>query len=381
MPLQGSSQIHQCPPEIWTEIFNTACLDDGFTARSLVQVSRHMRAISVGHLYRSIKIGTSEQLVKLETQLSNRAPGSVVTGLEALKTRFLCIILPLDVFEEAYPSDEPGVWAPEESVAIDPNYHPLDSGSSEDSCSLGSDSESDTSESSLYEGDTVGSEDQELLSELADIAAEEAANGPATAIKISSLSDFEFSHCEVNRQQHRVYGAMRRILEACASTLEVFALHYDPGRILLPYDFMIPPLPCLRQLSISMTHGSMRGCLDREPWVDYSLTPTRYPSLRDLRLLGRHLNSAWWESIIQSIPDSKDVKITSLLWIYRHLGYCRKQKGEHRWEFLDSEIFDQLRDLTATWWLEDVKGNCEPCREYLDGKHGAGYIYETDDDL
>ncbi|KAF5317018.1 hypothetical protein D9611_003690 [Ephemerocybe angulata] len=381
MSVQGLSQIHQCPPEIWIEIFNTACLDDGFTARSLVQVSRHMRAMSVGRLYHSIKIGTSEQLVKLETQLANRAPGSAVSGLEALKTRFLCIVLPLDVFDEAYPPDEPGVWAPEEGVEIDPNYHPLDSGSSEDSSTLGSDSDSDTS--STYEGDILESEAQELLSELADIAAEEAANGPASAIKISSLSDLEFSPSAVNRQQHRVYGAMRRILEACASTLEVFAFHYEParGRVFLPYDIMIPPLPCLRQLSISIPHGSMIACLEREPRVDYTLLPPLYPSLRELRLLGRHLNSAWWESIIQSIPDSKDVKITSFLSVYRRLGYCLKQEGEHRWEFLDSEIFDQLKELTATWWLEDVKGNSEPCREYLDGKHGGGYVYETDDDL
>lgn len=109
------------PPEIWSNIFDSACTDDGFTARSLSLVSRHIRAVSQDHRYLIINISSTRQMIALENQLFQ----SGVISERTLKSRFICITFPVDVVTEAYP-EEPGMWEPE-SDSDDSDYEDSDS--------------------------------------------------------------------------------------------------------------------------------------------------------------------------------------------------------------------------------------------------------------
>ncbi|TEB34025.1 hypothetical protein FA13DRAFT_1729486 [Coprinellus micaceus] len=311
-PTSGAFSVRSLPPEIWSFIFDVACLDDGFTARSLSLVSRDLHALSEGHRYYTIKISSSSQMVALERQLSE----SGVIAARGLKTRFVSVTFP------------------------------------------------------------VHSAGQEALSiEIADIERDEKENEWKPAIT-TSVEDLNYdSKHSVVKFHYLVYGAMRRLLEACSNTLEVLSIYQNPA-FLIQFDVLVPPLPRLQHLSIGLSpRGSWATMGDPHPM--------HYPSLQVLRLMGWPLPGGWWKRITQSIPDSSDVKIISVLRLYRSLGYCDKKKGYHTWKFV-KENFDEaaLPGLLEKWWVEDVNGgNGIPGKEELDERHGNGYQYEADDDL
>ncbi|KAL0953616.1 hypothetical protein HGRIS_004823 [Hohenbuehelia grisea] len=54
--MDGPSEVRRLPPEIWSMICASACLDTGVTGRSLSQVSRFIRQVSAPYKYQSVSI-------------------------------------------------------------------------------------------------------------------------------------------------------------------------------------------------------------------------------------------------------------------------------------------------------------------------------------
>ena len=302
-PTLAALSVGSLPLEIWSSIFDVACLDDGFTARSLSLVSRRLRALSEGHRYHTIKISSTSQIVALEKQLSE----SGIIAARGMKTRFVSITLLVRTVEEVYPMSTPGMWAPSSDSGDsdyqdlglwDSNYPPSD--------------DSDAASGSEAESDCVGSDSvgqAELSIEIADIQCDEKENEwkPAITRSIEDLNR-DPNH-SVAQFHYLVYGAMRRLLEACSNTLEVLSIHHNPA-FLIQFDVLVPPLPRLRHLSI--------GLSPRGSWATMSDPhPMQYPSLQVLRLMGWPVHGVWWRRIIESIPDSSEVKIISVLRLYR----------------------------------------------------------------
>jgi hypothetical protein len=77
----------ECPPEIWHEIFDKACRDDGKTARALSLVSRRFHQLSKYHRLYSLAITDTLRLFRL-CELLNLVPRSLRT------TRYLYIRIP-----------------------------------------------------------------------------------------------------------------------------------------------------------------------------------------------------------------------------------------------------------------------------------------------
>ncbi|TEB28007.1 hypothetical protein FA13DRAFT_825535 [Coprinellus micaceus] len=362
-PLAG-----RLPPEIWLTVFDFACLDEGQTARSLSLVSRRIRALSESHRYRTIKISSTSQMVALERQLSE----SGVIAARILKTRFLSVTFPISIMEEAYPEDVPGVNAPS-SFSGDSDYQ--ESEWSDIHC-WSDDSLSDPEGAYELDDGPAASEVGELIGEIADIEIDrnQDAWAPHVVHRLEDLDDYGTP--SVRRLQFQIYGATRRLLEACSDTLEVLSLYYTRGSA-FQLEVLVPPLPRLRHLSV----GSVKAYL--EIHIGDTQQQKLYPSLRVLRLLGDTTPRFWWKRIVQSVPDSNRVTIGSGMNLYRKLGFCEKQEGCHVWKFVKNDFDDhdeedeeegRLPKLLETWWLEDVNGGSGiPTEEELDERYRNGY--------
>lgn len=297
----GAFSVRSLPPEIWSFIFDVACLDDGFTARSLSLVSRDLRALSEGHRYYTIKISSSSQMVALERQLSE---SGIITA-RGLKTRFVSITFPVRTVEEVYPESTPGMWAPS-SDSGDSDYQDLYSW---DSSYPPSEAATSDSEAESDYGGSASAGQEELSIEIVDIERDEKENEWKPAIT-RSVEDLNYdSKHSVVKFHYIVYGAMRRLLEACSNTLEVLSIYQNPA-LLIQFDVLVPPLPRLQHLSIGLSpRGSWATMGDPHPM--------HYPSLQVLRLVGWPVPGGWWKRLTESIPDSSDVKIISVLRLYR----------------------------------------------------------------
>ncbi|KAF6741275.1 hypothetical protein DFP72DRAFT_292375 [Ephemerocybe angulata] len=342
--------VYSCPPELWTDIFNMACLDGGYTARSLSQVSRQMRDVSFDHRYYSLKIESTSQLLKLEK--------NVEQGL-VKKTKFLCVILPIDPREEAYPSDASLHTKDPLECGSDDDYQPSEVDSDEESDTASSYSGFNSESSSVYEYKPLEDpEVQEVLSEI-----EEYRKGPWVKVRDSmaftSLSDIENCRFPVFEFQHRVYRALRRLLEACSTTLSVFSLYHSP-RPLLPYYAFLPPLPSLAHLTITMQDYSFWP----PPFDDEPPVSLNFPSLLSLRLLGTiGFPTNWTKDLLDALPKSHSVNILSeeirsywpKAWVIG-LG--------HVWEKYtpDKRV---TPGGTISQWLEDITGEAPPAHEVL----------------
>jgi hypothetical protein len=302
--------LENLPPETWADILDTACLDDGSTARSLSLVSRQIHHVSRSHLYYTVKVDSVSQLLKLDDQISKSIPGSMKGDGYFLKTQFLCISLPTPLFSEVYPEES---FVPRHDPDDTPYRPSDDSPDSDDDNSWYttdlSDADSDSAKdgaSSYQEEDEEDGEDEqnfkeELEAELADIT-----NDPACknlgSVRISSLSELlNYPNFSLEGYIYRVYSAVRRLLDACASTLEVFSLYFLPWKLLSP-DLFIPPLPKLHRLSIYIPGGCK--------WVECTAHPqTLFPSLKVLRMVDdftiwfSESQLAWWADIVKSCPS------------------------------------------------------------------------------
>lgn len=335
--------IDDIPLELWKEILDLACLDGGTTARSLSFVSHRINEISRGHLYYSIKTDTVDQLLNLEKQMSKRKENG-----GNLVTRSLCIILPKPFMEEVFAE---GSYAPEDD-SEDEDYDPsLSPGGTDSEDSFASD-EISISASELEE--LYSDPDREL----------------ETYQTLSSLSDLANSTNAIEQFEYRAFGAIRRLLEACADKLEIFSLYFKPSR-LIRHDILFPPLPRLRHLSIYLA-GIKSYCswsMSRDPSLE-----NMYPSLLVLRMLGLVVSSRWWEAIISSRPSDITLKVVTQRVFYRNFDPTAISKFNCTWEFLHYRVHHEMLELAIKWWLEDANGG---------NGTSAGYIEPdcSDDDL
>ncbi|KAJ2919105.1 hypothetical protein MD484_g1354, partial [Candolleomyces efflorescens] len=382
-------------PEIWAQILDTACLDDGSTARSLSLVSRQIHYLSRSHLYYAIKVDSVPQLLKLDDQISKSIPDSMKGDGYFLKTRFLCIGSSKPLFNEAYPEE---TFVPEDDP--DGTSYPgssddeSDSDDSDDASDLGSsdddsynsedntswisidtlepdhdaDSGSDDDATGRFYGQEEDSEDEqdlqeELEAELADIT-----NDPACKslgrVKISSLSEL-LKHPNLSSLEgliYRVYSAIRRLLDACAETLEIFSLYFLPWKLLSP-ELFIPPLPKLHRLSVYVPDGC--------EWAEHTgHPPTLFPSLKVFRMVNNwyhELEVAWWLDLLKSCSEcsSGTLRIMTAKVVSRDPDWSsalKKWKGRIRYRFLTGSTMGCLHSpiygltVASEWWLDDMLG-------------------------
>ncbi|KAF5316922.1 hypothetical protein D9611_003678 [Ephemerocybe angulata] len=341
--LRQQSPLYSCPPEIWTEILDFACLDDGFTIRSLCQVSPFIRARSIGHLHCSILIESTYQLFKFDEELS-RLESTCNGAKKPLRTRFLCIALPTPMDEEAY--------VPSSEVGPDDEYQPSESDSDEADETASVSSGSDASSTSYEYEDLQEGEIEELVVEIGDIRKDTEEN-PAVPLAIGDFAQLERSRAPEDQRQYLVYKALRRLLEACSETLETFALLFIPC-VVLPHDTFIPALPRLQSLWIGMGKGTNlfhnypddRGS---------SAAPALFPSLRRLSMDTNIMYISWFEDILQSVPNPSAV---AFMGDERLKGGLKKKSIEpEQWIDLSTPDREDAVDFMITHWWEGVCGN------------------------
>jgi hypothetical protein len=68
-----NSPVQACPAEIWGNIFSLACVDDGFTGRSLSRVSKYIKECSKPYKYQCLSV-KDHQLRPLTTVLKKLSP-------------------------------------------------------------------------------------------------------------------------------------------------------------------------------------------------------------------------------------------------------------------------------------------------------------------
>ncbi|KDQ59170.1 hypothetical protein JAAARDRAFT_114773, partial [Jaapia argillacea MUCL 33604] len=64
----------QCPPEIWSIICRLACLDGGFTGRSLSLVSRYIHHVSKPFKFQSVAVVGFKQMDGFASILETTPP-------------------------------------------------------------------------------------------------------------------------------------------------------------------------------------------------------------------------------------------------------------------------------------------------------------------
>ncbi|KAJ2926983.1 hypothetical protein H1R20_g10112, partial [Candolleomyces eurysporus] len=385
-------------PEIWAHILDIACLDDGSTARSLSLVSRQIHHLSRSHLYYAVKVDSLSQLLKLEDQVSKSIPNSMEGNGYFLKTRFLCITLPTSFFAEAYP-DESFV---SERIPGDTPYRPWEDGTDSDGSWHTADFsgvESDDDGASRHHEQDEQSLREELEAELADIT-----NDPACknlgGITISSLSDL-LTHPKFSVEGfvYRAYSALRRLLEACADTLEVFSLYFNPWNM-IPQELFIPPLPKLQRLSIYILRGWLY--IDQHtPQPGLIRPPLLFPSLKIFRMVDSFYfrfdapKVGWWADIIKSCPDRASIQIITGERVPETPGWksAVKKQSNIQYQFLTERTIDCIinnrkhrgSNIASQWWLDDVLGSdvvfhAQVADLDMDEVHAAYPSEDSDDD-
>ncbi|KAF6741276.1 hypothetical protein DFP72DRAFT_945843 [Ephemerocybe angulata] len=321
-----------------------------------------MRDVSFDHRYYSLKIESTSQLLNLEK--------NVEQGL-VLKTRFLCIVLPIDPIEEAYPDHGDLDTKFTLECGSDDDYQLSEANSDEDDDDGASSSSSwDSETSSIYEHQALEAAGvQELISELEDSRNDIRAN-PVNGSAIAGLDDIKGSPYPLYEFQHRIYRAIRRLLEACSATLNVFSLFHS-ARPLLPHCAFLPSLPCLVRLTVKLERYS--SCL----WSS-EIPPVSaiFPSLRFLRLPGTGFPVPWTQRLVDSLPKSHSVSIvTDVLRNRPRAGYRFprvKVPAQHIWN-KDTPSGPTTPGGAVAQWLEDITGDTPDSEE--------GLIKTNDDEM
>ncbi|RXW11412.1 hypothetical protein EST38_g14442, partial [Candolleomyces aberdarensis] len=354
-------------PEIWDRILDIVCLDDGSTARSLSLVSRQIHHLSRSHLYYAVKVDSVNQLLKLEDQISKSIPNSMKGNGYFLKTRFMCITLPTSFFTEAYPKES----FVSERIPGDTPYRPWEDGTESDDGSWDisslSDVESDDDGANSHHDQDEQSLREELEAELADIMNDPACNNLG-GTTISSLSELlTYPKFSLRDLAYRVYSALRRLLEACADTLEVFSLYFNP-QTMIPQELFNLPLPKLQRLSIYILSGWL--LIDqRTPQPGLIRPPILFPSLKVLRMVDNFLGLkvGWWADIVKSCPNPANIQIVTGEQVPETPDWksAMEKQRNIKYQFLTNTTINCIinncknrgSNIASQWWLEDVSGS------------------------
>lgn len=180
-----------------------------------------------------------------------------------------------------------------------------------------SESDSDVDGSSTRRGRKEESNDHfdiaELAEEISDLRDDKERFNRALSSRVVTVEDMKNGISSVCKHRYQAYGAMRRLLEACSSTLEVLSF-YHKSNIPIMSDVFLPPMPQLRHLSIGLPPAYYGGFAQAS---EGKLPLPLYPSLKVLRLLGWYGAYHLWKRAIHVVPDSKEVIIVSVPAIYQ----------------------------------------------------------------
>lgn len=239
------------PLEIWLNVFERACQDNGTTGVSLSATSRELRLFSKPYRYQSVQIKGWKQLLLFEerfSQLTKDDQGIVnlFVGLE-------------NVFEAGYPNAPD--WAPEDEPDSS-SYVPSD----------------DESNSSVELGDVAGSDTEDESAEGDDLEYELEFTSPSPSEQLELEQDCNYflhpgetspqsrfntvkylyetledlqadSNSESCQAEGYAYAVLHRVFKACTDTLEMLTLFWRPLNG-FKAEALFPVLPRLRSLVV-----------------------------------------------------------------------------------------------------------------------------------
>lgn len=284
----------ECPLEIWHLILDFACDEGSLPAIFLSQVSRRFHKMCQGHLHH-IKIGSTLELLELDAYLRD-GPHNPMAAPRA--ARFLSIVLrhsaeeELDLLFEQEPSD---------GESDDGWYQSSSQSSESDDDDDGDGSSSPSSDDDDYEYQDVSeTEMQEVDEELKDVIEYQKQVGKTGRVW-SPMGDIEEMKVWPIASIHRecdTFKAIRRLLDACADTLEVLSIHFKPRNI-VPHCLLFPSLPVLKRLTIVLA-DSVRETLDYD---GNAYSDMLFPSLEIFRFSTRlPFDTAWCEQLLRLTP-------------------------------------------------------------------------------
>ncbi|TEB22069.1 hypothetical protein FA13DRAFT_1799180 [Coprinellus micaceus] len=225
----GPLTLLRIPLELWLEIADLACNDDGTTARVLSRTSRHFRQIPEHRRYRTVRIIGWKQLVSFEHMFLGRD--------HSLRRMVNLYVEIPSLFKVAYPEwtfepeDEPGNDSlhVQKTVTMDVRM-----------------------KISRY-GELSELERYDLRKDLLQDSEEYQADDPSVPPRFPSCEHLKLSNLPaksaVGYLESMVLTAPGPILEHSAGSLEVFTLYWEPFHDLRP-EAILPALPKLRSLSI-----------------------------------------------------------------------------------------------------------------------------------
>lgn len=274
------------PLEIWLQMLDEVCIgDDGRTGLALSRTSRGLRELSRGHRYRTISIKDHQQLIAFE-EYSHSVP----EDLQKMLNLHICIEALYDV---AYPPDS---WVPSEAASDDEDYQ-YSEPDAESSESEGSSSVYDEdSESVMYEYRDLTQDELDDLSRdvewFTSVTPSLGTNGEDLLFPSLDFANGEDESCllaaarsSLGQLEHQVYGALRRLLQVVAPTLQTLALSWNPWHT-FQVDAVFPVLPQLRYLAVvaSDMEPLSNSQLYRTPIQRPTPLPNLFPVLKTLVL-------------------------------------------------------------------------------------------------
>ncbi|RXW20936.1 hypothetical protein EST38_g4916 [Candolleomyces aberdarensis] len=300
---ESSSSFFVFPLEIWLQILDFACTDDGTTSLSLSRTSRTVREFSRFHRYRSVVLEGWESAIRFEqaycsssnlnkslrsdgivermdaeVEESGNAKGKMKDEEEQMKENAdedervkgflpisdivnLYVHIP-ELYNAAYP---PESWFPDIDSDEDSSYAPshsedegdqsTDESTDEDDHDTSTEGRPATGSTDLCQGERSEVDHEETSSNSSSNPSLAEEPGDYRHLESRTIDGQTLSHLldePVNRLsvfEHKVFSALRRILLLSSSSLQVFALCFQTHSS-FHLEALIPRLEKLRWLSV-----------------------------------------------------------------------------------------------------------------------------------
>ena len=269
--------VPDLPPELWHKIFECTCTCDADnnndhgenkyrfdcpTSRTLANTSSKLWQLSQPHRFHSIAIRGWKQLLAFEelynsarTDSDERSDGQSQRKYES-SIVYLHVELP-QLWNDVYPPtdddhDDGSETGSEDTFAVG-SSDSEGSGEDDDSDESSDVEDQELAEERAYEFTEMTDADWAEVSEDLTALAEEKQQGEAGGCfdKTYNAHELSFllasSSTPLARMEFVVYSALRRLLEACAPTLKVLSLSWNPISTFF-IEAVFPLLPQLRVL-------------------------------------------------------------------------------------------------------------------------------------
>ncbi|KAF6762478.1 hypothetical protein DFP72DRAFT_559030 [Ephemerocybe angulata] len=263
LPPYATSSHAPFPREIWRAIIDFVFFDDpnGATLRSASEASRALRDLTYAHRHQSVILDGWEKLLSFEAYFCT---------LPTKQRRLVNLYVHLpEMYLDAYPKGR-------QATLEDPDNADWD----DPSVYVGEDSDGEESEDGDVEFSSISKEEQaELAQEVEDLN-EDAQD--YSGYHGQDLSQLALDQSVLGRLEYKVFSALRRLLEASATTLSVLTLCWCRSSHIYT-EAVIPVLPNLRSLAIHTMYGKYKAN-STAPLHRSIATPVLFPSLERLRI-------------------------------------------------------------------------------------------------